>query len=195
MADIYSCFAELARMETRGTDYDIDIQHQPKSTAVVVAPHGGGIEPGTCKIAKSISGDELSFYCFRGLKTERNERLHITSHHFDEPECLALLAQHSIVLSIHGCDQAGERIFLGGLDRSLTVRLSDALCGIGIAVETDGHPYPATNPSNICNRGARRVGAQIELTRQFRKSQSLPAFVECVRHVLKGPHGSQNNSH
>ena len=39
-------------------------------------------------IAAAIAGTDFSYYCFRGCKPEKNGRLHITSHRFDEPECV-----------------------------------------------------------------------------------------------------------
>jgi phage replication-related protein YjqB (UPF0714/DUF867 family) len=51
----------------------------------VIAPHGGGIEPGTSELATAIAGDDFSLYLFEGLKSAGNGELHITSTNFDEP--------------------------------------------------------------------------------------------------------------
>jgi phage replication-related protein YjqB (UPF0714/DUF867 family) len=67
-----------------------------------VAPHGGGIEPGTSELADAIAGSDLSFYTFEGLKSSGNTDLHITSTRFDEPMCLTLLASSSVVVTLHG---------------------------------------------------------------------------------------------
>ena len=112
--DRYSCFSELAAREARGADYEICARRQAASRVAVIAPHGGGIEPETSRIAESIAGAEFSLYCFLGLKRTGNRVLHITSHNFDEPECLGLIAEHDWVLAIHGCQESGERTFLGG---------------------------------------------------------------------------------
>lgn len=182
--DKYPCFADLAANEELGRDYEVEVCRQPASHVAVIAPHGGGIEPRTSDIAERVAGAEFSLYCFRGLKRRGNRDLHITSHHFDEPECLALIAEHNTVLAIHGCDQTGERAFLGGLDKPLIRDLETALQGAGIAVETTGHPYPATHPNNVCNLGARRAGAQFELTNAFRRGSRVTPFVQAVRGVL-----------
>jgi Poly-gamma-glutamate hydrolase len=68
----------------------------------LVAPHGGGIEPGTSELADAIAGSDLSFYTFEGLKSSGNTDLHITSTRFDEPMCLTLLASSSVVVTLHG---------------------------------------------------------------------------------------------
>ena len=121
--DAYKCFADLKAHEARGKDYEVDVRCRDGAQVVVIAPHGGGIEPETSKIANAIAGAEFSLYCFRGLKPVGNTRLHITSHNFDEPECLALLAKHQSVLAIHGCAESGERVFLGGRDKVVAAEL------------------------------------------------------------------------
>ena len=97
---------------------------------------------------------------------------------------MGLIAEHDWVLAIHGCQQSGERAFLGGLDKPLIHDLESALIEAGIDVESTGHSFPGRNANNICNRGARRAGAQFELTEPFRQSKRVPLFVEVVRNVL-----------
>lgn len=182
--DTYKCFADLKARETRGKDYDLDVRCRDGARVVVIAPHGGGIEPETAKIAEAIAGAEFSLYCLRGLKPNGNAHLHITSHNFDEPECLALLAKHQWVLAIHGCAESGERVLLGGRDKALMTDMSAALTLVGINTEMSGHDYPGEHPLNICNRGARSMGAQFELSLPFRRGDQLPLFVKVVHSVL-----------
>ncbi len=182
--DTYKCFADLQAREVRGKDYDLDVRYRDGARVAVIAPHGGGIEPETAKIAEAIAGAEFSLYCFKGLKANGNSRLHITSHNFDEPECLALLAKHQWVLAIHGCAESGERVLLGGLDKRLITDLSTALEAAGIRAETSGHEYTGKDLRNICNRGARHAGAQFELSLPFRRGDQVSRFVKAVRRVL-----------
>ena len=182
--DRYSCFSDLAAREARGADYEICARRQAASRVAVIAPHGGGIEPETSRIAVNIAGAEFSLYCFLGLKRTGNRVLHITSHNFDEPECLGLIAEHDWVLAIHGCQEPGERAFLGGLDKPFIRDLASALHAAGIPVELTGHSYLGKRPHNICNRGARSTGAQFELSLPFRRGNRVPLFVEVVREVL-----------
>ena len=188
--DEYSCFAELNAHEARGKDYDLEVRPRRGARVAVIAPHGGRIEPHTSSIAEMISDGAFSLYCFKGIKAQGNARLHITSHHFDEPECLKLTSYHDWVLAIHGCREAGERVLLGGLDKPLIQNLSAALTRAGIKAETSGHGYPGEHPYNICNRGARNVGAQFELSMAFRENKRVPLFVDVVRKVLMRRQGA-----
>ena len=183
--DKYSSYAELAQSEKEGTDYERIVRPRAGTLVAVIAPHAGGIEPGTGPIAQEIAGADFSLYCFRGCRAKGNHELHITCHFFDEPECMKLLAGHTWVVAIHGCDEAGERVFLGGRDTALITDLATQLKEVGITAETSGHKYPGTDPKNICNRGRSKAGVQIELSLLFRNGTQVPAFVAAVRSVLR----------
>lgn len=182
--DTYPSFAALAAREVRGSDYDLDVQLRLSSRVAVIAPHGGGIEPETSRIAQSIAGAEFSFYSFRGLKRKGNRSLHITGHHFDEPECLRLLARHEWVVAIHGCAARGERVFLGGLDDALKSEFVAELTNTGITLKTSNHPFLGLHPRNVCNRGSRHAGVQFELSLPFRRGKHVAQFVDALRRVL-----------
>lgn len=185
VADKYSNYAALAAAERQGVDYEIVGIKRVAARVAAIAPHAGGIEPHTGPIARAIAGLELSWYCFRGTKKGGgNHDLHITSHHFDEPECLKLISDQEWLVAIHGCKDEGEHVFLSGLDESLIKDLEAALLGAGIVVQTSGHKHLATLPDNICNRGSSKTGVQFELSRSFREGNRVPAFVKAVRTVL-----------
>ena len=182
--DTYACYTDLANAEREGVDYEKIIQAVVGAQVAVIAPHGGGIEPKSDAIAAAIAGTDFSYYCFRGCKPAKNSRLHITSHRFDEPECVSLVADHPWVVAIHGCDDPGDSVFLGGLDAELITDLATALTKVGIRVATAGHDYPGTHPGNICNRGQATKGVQIELTPAFRSGAQVETFVTALRSVL-----------
>lgn len=182
--DKYLRYTELRRSETEGIDYNKIVRDIPGASVVVIAPHAGAIEPMTGSIAQDIAGSEYSFYCFCGLKKANNRDLHITSHNFDEPECVKLISVHQWVVAIHGCKEQGERIFLGGLDNELILDLVMQLKLVGIDAETSGHKYLGENPQNICNRGKSNAGVQFELSRSFREGPNVHAFVKAVRQVF-----------
>lgn len=184
IVDKYSSYHELAELEKEGTDYEKIVRALDGALVAVIAPHGGGIEPKTDLIAQEIAGADFSLYCFRGCKAKGNCGLHITSHNFDEPECVMLVAGHKWVVAIHGCDEEGEQVFLGGLDKALIVDLAAQLKQVGISVEAAGHKYRGTNPSNICNRGKSNAGVQFELSLKFREGAHVQTFVAAVRSVL-----------
>ena len=200
MADKYPDFATLARHERAGVDFRILVRRAGPALAVV-APHGGGIEPGTSEIADAIAASELSFYAFEGLKSTGNADLHITSTRFDEPMCLSLIGVSKVVLTIHGehSVEDGEGVFVGGRDGRLGRRLGTALRAKGFPVGR--HKDPALQGKelkNVCNRGQTGRGVQLEISRGLRaqmfKSLSregrkhptakFRAFVAALRGVL-----------
>ena len=64
MNDKYSCFEELAGSEIEGEHYEISFQDLCASSCVIVAPHGGTIEPGSAEIARAVAADKFSWYLF-----------------------------------------------------------------------------------------------------------------------------------
>ncbi len=183
MGSKYRSYAELARHETLGIDYRCLAREVPGAALLVAAPHGGMIEMGTSEIARSIAGREHSLFVFEGLKPYgRNRDLHITSHQFDHPACLAMAAQCESVLAIHGC--VGEsKIHIGGLDPELKHTLAQHLGDAGFAIEMDSPRYPGRHLLNICNRGARAQGAQLEITYDLR-SRAADPIAGAVRKAL-----------
>ncbi|MGF1610248.1 MAG: poly-gamma-glutamate hydrolase family protein [Kiloniellales bacterium] len=189
-AKSYRSFSDLANAQVRGIDYEI-IAVPRDSRVAVIAPHGGAIEAGTSGIARAISCDDFSLYLFEGIKRSGNFRsLHLSSRYFDEPQCLNLIAKCEFVVAIHGCRGVDEKVLLGGLDAMLKGQIADALSDVGLAVETEGHQFPAVDPNNICNRGASHRGAQLELTSALRRSASAALVVSAVRSVLLPVHGA-----
>ena len=182
--DKYSSYDELATSEKEGADYERVVRARAGALVAVIAPHAGGIEPKTGPIAQDIAGAEFSLYCFRSRKKDGNRDLHITSHNFDEPECVKLIACHKWVVSVHGCDEKGEQVFLGGLDNELIDDLAYELRRVGIVAKKSGHKYPGKRLKNICNRGRSNAGVQFELSFPFRNGTQVPAFVTAVRAVL-----------
>jgi phage replication-related protein YjqB (UPF0714/DUF867 family) len=181
----YRGYADLAAAQVRGRDYEIDVRRRHASPVAVIAPHGGRIEDGTSEIARAIAGDQFNLYLLEGMRPSLNYRsLHLTSHLFDEPECLDLIASCHFVVAIHGCAGRDQRVFVGGRDLSLKEQLATALRTEALAVHADGHPYPAVHPENICNRGARRQGVQLEITHPLRRSMEAVRLASAVRAVL-----------
>lgn len=180
----YPSFAALAAARHEGRDYIRRWRFQARSRVAILAPHGGRIEPHTDQIAADIAGAEFSLYTFRSLLSRAQANLHITSHHFDDPACIDPLSRHPYVVTVHGCRVDGERALLGGLDTELLADLADAIRDAGFAVQTDGHRFPGRHPRNICNRGARACGVQLELSPLLRRSLRRGDFVEAVRAVL-----------
>ena len=172
MADTYPNFAALAQHERAGIDYGVLVRRAEQAFAIV-APHGGGIEPGTSEIADAIACLRWSFYTLEGLKRRGNSVLHITSTCFDEPMCLLLLADTARVVTIHGEESTddGEGVFVGGRDAELGASIGALLLAQGF--NAGQHPDPnlqGLDPKNICNRGTTGAGVQLELSRAVRET-------------------------
>lgn len=182
--DKYKNFAELKSSE-RPDAYRINPTPRD-SKVLIIAPHGGRIEPGTSPLAALIAGESYNLYSFEGRKPRgQNEDLHITSHHFDEPQALAMAETCSIVLGIHGFRDCTHAIYVGGLDIPLRKALATALTPTGLHIEAFGR-FPAEEPLNICNRGSRGEGAQLELSRDLRDSPEWRVSIAgIVRDVIE----------
>ena len=200
MADKYNSFAELAENEEEDRDFRVRVRER-RGTIVVIAPHGGGIEPGTSEIAESIAASNLSFCALEGLKLTGNGDLHITGTRFDEPRCTALVGSSPRAISVHGEDSERQVVFLGGRDTAMLERLRRSLTARDFIVETHDNPLlQGLDQANICNRTANRIGIQLELSRGLRLSffQSLSGngrrtkterfyeFVAGVREAISG---------
>jgi len=198
--DTYANFAELSAAECEGVDFSVCVVARDGASTVVVAPHGGGIEPGTSEVAKWIAAGDLSYAVFEGRKSTGNSRLHITSTNFDEPRFLALVRAAEHVLAIHGEGSQELVVYLGGRDVNLGKQIRTALERDGYVVAV--HPNPDLQGmalNNVCNRGRRGVGVQLELSSGLRKlffeslkaegrakaTSRLREFVDTVRKGLR----------
>lgn len=167
--DKYVNYDQLRHKETEGEDYQIYLR-ETDSDAAVIAPHGGGIEPGTLEIADAVAGAEHGFYAFEGIKRKGNSALHITSENFDEPSGLKLLRKSKAVLALHGCTGKEEVVCLGGRDEHLKARIKEQLEESGFMVRESANPnLQGMRSLNICNRGQTKQGVQLELTHALRR--------------------------
>ena len=193
----YATFAALSAAEKENKDFRVRIAGRNSST-VIVAPHGGGIEPGTSEIVEAIAGPDLSFADFAGIKSKGNEILHITSTHFDEPRCTALVKAAEHVIAVHGEDSEEPVVYLGGKDFELRARVRKVLVNAGFTVkEHPNRKLHGLDKRNICNRNKKKAGVQLELSRGQREKffQSLnaagrkhpkPELIEFANAVRKG---------
>jgi len=167
--DSYSDFSELRQNEKEGEDYVI-LCRETNSKIAVIAPHGGGIEPGTVDIADAVAGSEHTFYAFKGIKKTGNRILHINSNKYDEPEGLRISKHAHIVVSIHGCRGRKEMVLIGGKNRKLKQIFMFQLREAGFnAVVSEVCGLLGKNPKNICNRCKSGKGVQLEISRGLRE--------------------------
>lgn len=167
----YGNFKELQSKEREGRDFQINFR-RGKTGIAVMAPHGGGIEPGTSEIADGVAGLEHAYYSFEGWKRSGNFEMHITSQNFDEPIGIGIAQDSKTVVTIHGCNGTEKVVYIGGRDTSLKDRIEEALLEAGFSVKTSPR-FPGTNPLNICNRGRLGKGVQLEISRHLRSTMFL----------------------
>ncbi|MDG4884066.1 poly-gamma-glutamate hydrolase family protein [Mesorhizobium sp. WSM4884] len=173
-------------------DYRIVVRRGGRTgSAIVMAPHGGKIEPRTSLITETIAGRDLDMYCFEGLMPESNRELHITSRNFDEESALELLRTKSTVVAIHGRQDRHDpsTVYLGGKDVALVSVIAWRLQEADFQAKKDNHPFPGIQDSNIVNRGLRGKGAQLEVPLSLRRRlgsepELLERFCGAVRKAI-----------
>ena len=190
MTSSYRNFEELKEREIEGRDYRIRINLK-EGPVLIMAPHGGKIEPGTAEIAEAIASQNYSFYSFEGLKADRNSNLHIESHLFDEPRALQAVEKADIVITVHGqLDQKDGFIMIGGLNDRLCSEIKRQLEAGGFQTRPPTKGLEGIDPMNICNRGRSRGGIQLEISRKTRDSlrtnrNQLQSFADGVRRAIQ----------
>jgi phage replication-related protein YjqB (UPF0714/DUF867 family) len=162
----------------------------PEGEKIVLAIHGGGIEPGTTEIALGVAGyhpatfsqttDCLGlhdFWMFEGLLGIGNGRLHVTSTNFNDPIALKLVQVSKRCLSLHGLGDipGGAEIQIGGLDTELSSIVLEELSAAGIAAAiSEDEDTNGSNPANICNKTIINAGVQLEMEAAYRESLFAP---------------------
>lgn len=190
MSNKYINFQNLSEHEVEGVDFKIELIDR-KSPVSVIAIHGGGIEPGTTEIARSLAGDDFSFYSFTGTKkTEKeNDTLHITSSAFDEPKCLGLVSKSNKVISIHGAKGEDEFLMVGGRDQDLKASLTKALKNGDYEIRLASEDLNGDSPENICNKCISNKGIQFEISRGLRNTlgnnpEELSRFCDIIKKAI-----------
>jgi phage replication-related protein YjqB (UPF0714/DUF867 family) len=167
--DTYRSYDDLCVHEREGSDFQV-VFRRGSPEVVVMAIHGGGIEPGTADIADAVAGDDYTLYCFKGIKPAGNRVLHVTANRFDEPRAAAAAAMAETVMAIHGCRGSQPVAYVGGLDLELARRIRDALRSAGFDARRSRRPgLLGADPANICNRCHSGRGVQLELTARLRR--------------------------
>ena len=190
MSSPYKNFEELAQQEVEGKDYQIKF-HLRDERVIIMAPHGGKIEPTTSMIAEAIAGENYSFYSFEGLKDEGNGVLHIESHLFDEPQALQAVKRADVVITVHGQLNHKEGfIMVGGLHVDLRSEIRHRLEVAGFQTRTPPEGLQGIDPENICNRGRLKGGIQLEVSRKERDllkvdRERLERFASTVRQAIQ----------
>jgi len=170
----------LKRGHVLGRDFRVAFGDAKIDLCLLIAPHGGGIEPGSSEIMRAVA--ELggwAWYEFAGFLRQGNkEALHITSADFDEPTLKAMLPQAGFVVAFHGSSESKEPlVYVGGkwkLGRqTISASINAAFREHGIraldAIDHDVAPHlRGLGDSSVTNCGKRAQGVQLEFTRAAR---------------------------
>jgi phage replication-related protein YjqB (UPF0714/DUF867 family) len=156
-------------------NFSIFIDRSHRSPVKIFVPHGGCIEPCTEPIAMAIAKDRFDLFAFSGVRTKDCfKTLHVTSTHYDEPECLSMAREATLAIAIHGCEGEREAIMIGGGNEPLVQNLLAHLKGLGYpAVKPEGG-LSGSDENNFVNFAKHR-GIQLELSAGFRR-QLFPSF-------------------
>ncbi|MGJ8544855.1 MAG: poly-gamma-glutamate hydrolase family protein [Sulfitobacter sp.] len=189
MADRFANFKDLSAAMQPDVDYCIKSEDRG-SSVVILAPHGGSIEPETSQIAQAIAGSDYSFYAFEALKTGAHGDFHITSHLFDEPGALDLVGRATTAVAVHGRkDDGTDTVWLGGRASDLRDAIGTSLRRAGFEAELNT-TLPGVHETNICNRTRSGQGVQLELPRSLRRRLAidparLESFCKAVRSAIQ----------
>jgi phage replication-related protein YjqB (UPF0714/DUF867 family) len=166
--DKYKNYEDLKQHEREREDYVV-IFRKNNSPIAVIAPHGGGIEPGTFEIADGLAGGMHTFYAFRGIKKRGNGALHITSDRFDETEGVRIVKNADVAVSIHGYHGNDDIVYVGGKNQDLKLKIMYMLNKAGFHAEISAVPgLRGRHPGNICNLCRTGGGVQLEISRGLR---------------------------
>jgi phage replication-related protein YjqB (UPF0714/DUF867 family) len=162
----------------------------PEGQKIVLALHGGGIEPGTSEIALAVAGYHPATFAlatdclglhdlwiFEGLLADQNSQLHVTSTNYNDPIALKLVQISRRCLSLHGLSGApgSADIQIGGRDTELSSIVLEELTAAGISAAIRGDANTnGSDPKNICNKTTISAGVQLEMVATFRESLFAP---------------------
>jgi phage replication-related protein YjqB (UPF0714/DUF867 family) len=175
----------LDRGYVPGRDLRIEFGDGDIERCLVVAPHGGGIEPGTSELLRAISeSGDWAWYEFAGfLRKNNHEELHIASTLFDEPTLLDLLPHTNFVLSLHGSQETHTEVaYVGGRweagRETMTAMINASMETHGIRALVAPAHLSGAEPANLTNRGKLGHGIQLEFSRGARNLMFPP---DCSR--------------
>ena len=166
MTQPFRDFAAMVVETHKGQDWDLIIK-DPSAAAVIIAIHGGEIEPLTSELATTIAGDDLNLYDLRGIRASNNAQLRIPMIRYQEMRLDFLLRNCRAALHIEGSPDEGQALVIGGANVRLVQDLGQALATAGFEL---GEPVSApllSSPRrfyNHCPLG----GAQIEVPQGLR---------------------------
>ncbi len=198
-----------------GRDFRVAFGDSKIELCLLIAPHGGGIEPGSSEIMRAVADvGGWAWYEFAGfLRKGNKEVLHISSTDFDEPTLKSMLPQAGFVIAFHGASESREPIVyvggkwklgrhtviesINGAFRKHGIRAADAIDN-AVAAHLRG-----LDDSNITNLGKRAEGIQTSnfvgsswkrSVETIRLAISNSSFCHSGRPGCSSPHSSASRS-
>jgi phage replication-related protein YjqB (UPF0714/DUF867 family) len=188
--DRYSSFKELYLAERKGTDYQKQVVKRA-SDCLIMAPHGGRIEPGTSELAKAVASKDHSLYLFEGIRNRPHTDLHVTSHKYDDEEAIEFASEHAVIVAFHGRRDRYDptTVHVGGLDAATRDAIINELVLGGFDAAVGNGELAGKHENNICNRGGRSIGVQLEIPKSLRddllmKPDLLENFSRAIRKAI-----------
>ncbi|NOU09083.1 MAG: hypothetical protein HOO98_03565 [Nitrospira sp.] len=162
---------------------------------IIMAIHGGGIEPGTSEIALAAAGYHPAtvlpttdgqglhdLWLFEGLqpRSTGNGHLHVTATHYNEPIATELVQNARRCISLHGCSDTKAKVSetdpvgkiqIGGLDFELRQIVLEELTTARIPAEiTTDDDLKGEELGNIGNKTQVGGCVQLEMGTRYRAS-------------------------
>lgn len=188
--DKYSSFVELYLVEKNGSDY-LKQAVKRASNCLIMAPHGGKIEPGTSELAKAVASEDHSLFLFEGIRKRPHNDLHVTSHKYDDEEAIEIVSEHAVVVAFHGRRDRDDpaTVHVGGLDAATRDAIISELALEGFNAAVGCGELAGEHEKNICNRGSRSSGVQLEVPKSLRNDllsepDLLNKFSRAVRKAI-----------
>lgn len=186
LAQKISSYKELSAAKKEGIDFEVKTRSVPGNT-LVMAIHGGKLEPGTTELTDAVAGKKYSFYSFTAL-TDDYVGLHLTSTDFDEPRLAALSQVAEKCLSLHGLGDDEADFCVGGANvqkRKAYVSLLAQKFPKWRSCELCCPPNSGTSKNNVVNR-CKQDGVQIEMGQSLRNElKQNPLFLKELSKVLQ----------
>ena len=194
-------YARRYRRHERVDDTLARTDDVPKST--ILAPHGGGIEPGTSELCLAVAGYHpaglpqippagvtYDYWMLEGVREHGNAELHVTAVGCDDGVAVSLCAGSLNALALHGfqpgppdMSEDDQVVLVGGGSTTLRGYLLEGLHTADFDARDAGQHGELNGDAtcNIVNRTLLAMGAQLELSTPLRD----PMFTEHNRSQRK----------
>jgi phage replication-related protein YjqB (UPF0714/DUF867 family) len=181
-------YARRHRRHERFDDTLARTDDVPKTT--ILAPHGGGIEPGTSELCLAVAGYHpvnlpqippagvtYDYWMFEGLRELGNAALHVRSTGCDDGVAVSLCAGSLNALALHGFrpeppdfSDDDQVVLVGGGNTILQGYLLEGLRNADFDARDAGQhgELDGNAKCNIVNRTLLGIGAQLELSTPLR---------------------------